>query len=353
MSLIEINMSKIWSKLIAIWPYLLAIIIIIIILLWPITVLTEKYNNKFLGLTEKHLEPSVDSKVTPLKAKNVLIFGGDIMLSRTVNSKMEKYRNYNWPLENIATLFSEADLAIANLESPFLISNNYQVLTGSFSFKANPKSVSALSLAGFDVLSLANNHILNQGSKGLLDTYKVLSEAGIKYVGTNEHNLVIKESQGIKFAFLAYTYNQDSKSIANINDDSVKADIAAAKSQADVVIVMMHAGTEYTRKPNESQINFAHLAIDSGADLVVGHHPHWPQTTETYQGKTIVYSLGNLVFDQMWSKETKQGLVAKVYFDDKEQVNIEYIPIIIKDYGQAQIMPDGAEKDALLKEINH
>lgn len=345
-------MSKIWSKLIAIWPYLLAIIIIIIILLWPIKVLTEKYNNKFLGSAGKHLEPSVDSKVIPPKVKNVLVFGGDIMLSRTVNSKMEKYHNYNWPLENIANLFSEANLAIANLESPFLATNNYQVLTGSFSFKANPKSVSALSLAGFDVLSLANNHILNQGAKGLSDTYNVLSEAKIDYVGSKENNLIIKESQGIKFAFLAYTYNQDSKLIANINDDSVKSDIVTAKSQADVVIVMMHAGTEYTRKPNKSQINFAHLAIDSGADLVVGHHPHWPQTTETYQGKTIIYSLGNLVFDQMWSKETKQGLVAKVYFDDKEQVNIEYIPIIIKDYGQAQIMPDGAEKDALLKEIN-
>lgn len=338
-------MSKIWS-------WLIAILVISIILLWPITVLTDKYNNKFLGLTKRHLEPNTDSKVIPLKAKNVLVFGGDVMLSRTVNSRMEKYQNYNWPLENIATLFSEADLAIANLESPFLVSNNYQVLTGSFSFKANPKSVSALSLAGFDVLSLANNHILNQGSKGLLDTYKILDGVGIKYVGTRENNLIIKESRGIKFAFLAYTYNQDSKLIANINDDSVKSDVASAKSQADVVIVMMHAGTEYTRQPNKSQINFAHLAIDSGADLVVGHHPHWPQITEIYQGKTIIYSLGNLVFDQMWSKETKQGLVAKVYFDDKEQTNIEYIPIIIKDYGQAQIMPDGAEKDDLLQEIN-
>jgi gamma-polyglutamate biosynthesis protein CapA len=328
--------------------WLIAILIITIILLWPITVLTEKYNNLYLISNQNNLSLSDKIKAAPLKVRNILVFGGDIMLSRTVNTKIEKYQNYNWPFQKISNLFSEANIAIANLESPFLVTDNYQVLSGSFSFKANPKSVSALSLAGLDVLSLANNHILNQGLKGLSDTYNVLKSVGIDYIGTIENNLVIKDSQGIKFAFLSYTYNHDSKLIATITDDSVKSDIAKAKSQADVVILMMHAGTEYTRKPNKDQIDFSHLAIDSGADLVVGTHPHWPQTVENYKGKTIIYSLGNLIFDQMWSKDTSVGLVAKVYFDDKEQANIEYIPITIKDYGQAQIMPDGAEKELLL-----
>lgn len=349
-------MSKIWSKLILIWPWLLAALIIGLILLWPVAVLTEKHNSFVTPVISKIISPqnhlSVDTsiKVVTPKVKNILVFGGDIMLSRMVNTKMEKYKSYTWPLEDISTLFKEADLAIANLESPFLITNNYQVLTGSFSFKANPKSVATLSESGFDVLSLANNHMLNQGAKGLKDTEKVLYEASISYVGPKDHNLVIKESNGIKFAFLAYTYN-DSNLIATISDDSLKNDIESAKTQADVVIVLMHAGIEYTRKPNADQIKFAHAAVDLGADLIVGSHPHWPQTTEIYKDKTIIYSLGNLVFDQMWSKETSVGLVAKVYFDDKEQINVEYIPINIKDYGKASLMPDSTQKDNLLKVI--
>ena len=345
-------MSKIWSKIITIWPWLLAALIIGLILLWPVAVLTEKHNSGISKIISSQNHLSVDTGVKTIapKTKNVLVFGGDIMLSRTVNTKMEKYKSYTWPFEKISALFKEADLAVANLESPFLVTGNYQVLTGSFSFKANPKSVASLSEAGFDVLSLANNHMLNQGAKGLADTEKVLDAASINYVGPKDHNLVIKDSNGIKFAFLAYTYN-DSNLIATISDDSLKSDIESAKKQADVVIVLMHAGTEYTRKPNADQIKFAHNAIDYGADLIVGGHPHWPQTTETYKDKTIIYSLGNLVFDQMWSKETSVGLVAKVYFDDKEQINVEYIPINIKDYGQADLMPDGAEKEALLKAI--
>lgn len=339
----KINLNKVW-------PWIILGLIITLILLWPFKSLTENYLNKKDIASKKHLVNESETVTQETPAKNILVFGGDIMLSRTVNVKMEKYNNYNWPLEKISSLFSEANLAIANLESPFLLSSNYQVLTGSFSFKANPKSVSALILSGFDVLSLANNHILNQGEKGLIDTYEVLTKAGISYVGLKDHNLVIKESNGIKFAFLAYTYD-NSKKVADIFADSISSDIETAKKQADVVIVLMHAGTEYTVKPNKTQIDFAHLAVESGADLVIGTHPHWPQISEEYQGKTIVYSLGNLIFDQMWSKETSQGLVVKVYFDGKEQSNIEYIPISIKDYGQATVMPEGATKDKLLKDI--
>lgn len=353
-------MAKIWSKILSFWPWLLIALVIILLLLWP-TIVFEKYNglrsfavSKMISQSN-HLIADTDKKpdIIQEKSKNILVFGGDIMLSRTVNAKMEKYKDYAWPFEKISSLFKEADIAVANLESPFLVTDNYQVLSGSFSFKANPKSVEALSSSGFDVLSLANNHILNQGKKGLADTRKILDTAGIDYAGPSDHNLVIKESQGVKFAFLAYTYNDGSGLIADIPDDfsGVKTEIELAKKQADVVIILMHAGNEYTRKPNKQQISFAHLAIDAGADLVVGHHPHWPQITENYKGKTIIYSLGNLVFDQMWSKETSVGLVAKIYFDGKEQINIEYIPINIKDYGQAEIMSDDTQKENLLKAI--
>ncbi|MFZ2310841.1 MAG: CapA family protein [Patescibacteria group bacterium] len=340
--------------------YFLAGLCILIILAWPLFINGALENNfnksdisKFFSADnhfQKIGEP-INTVIVPVVANNILVFGGDIMLSRTVNQKMETYQNYQWPFEKIATLFSEADLAIANLESPFLLNSKYDVKTGSFSFKANPKSAASLSLAGFDVLSLANNHILNQGIKGVKDTYQVLSESGISYVGTKDSKLVVKESQGVKFAFLAYSYDSTSLLIANLDVKQLAVDIKEAKTKADVVIILMHAGTEYTRQPNWQQKEFAHIAIDNGADLVVGHHPHWPQIIESYQGKTIIYSLGNLVFDQMWSKETSEGLVAKAYFKDKELDRLDYIPISISDYGQAVIMPDGPAKDKLLKSV--
>lgn len=336
--------------------YLLAVLIISIFLSWPLVLATEEYIFKPdlpIVLSDKNHLIIIEEKeiAQPTENINVLVFGGDIMLSRTVNKKMSTYNNYEWPFQDIAPLFSEADLAIANLESPFLFSNNYNVNTGSFSFKADPKSAQALSLAGLDVLSIANNHILNQGNQGILDTYQVLDKINISSVGTVKRPVVIKESKGIKFAFLAYSYDSSSALISSLDSKQVALDINEARTKSDVVIVLMHAGTEYRREPNQEQIEFAHAAVDAGADMVVGHHPHWAQTIETYKNKTIIYSLGNLIFDQMWSQKTKEGLVAKVYFKDRILDHIEYIPIEIEDYGQAKIMPAGINRDEMLKNI--
>ena len=139
----------------------------------------EETNYSFLkksGVKEKTkniISQSAKLEPQPLEEEISLIFGGDIMLSRQVNNKMEKYNDYAWPFAEIASTTSAADLTIANLESPFLIgAPSYQVLTGSFSFKANPASVIGLQKAGIDLVSLANNHILNQGRSGLEDTKK-------------------------------------------------------------------------------------------------------------------------------------------------------------------------------------
>lgn len=349
-------MSKRYLKFL---PVIICVLVIVSLLSWPIFISPGTNKNQADAIVSKIIKLS-DTSSSPLKTpvvietepENILVFGGDIMLSRTVNAKMENYSDYSWPFLKIYPLFNEADLAIANLESPFLFTNNYKVLTGSFAFKANPKSVSGLTLAGFDVLSLANNHTYNQGAKGVADTKKVLGEAGIAYSGLSLENLVVKESKGVKFAFLSYTYADDSSLIANMLDFSrLELDIKKAKNSADVLIVLMHAGTEYVSKANWQQKDFAHAAVDYGADLVVGSHPHWPQSVENYQGKTIIYSLGNLVFDQMWSPETSAGLVAKTYFTGKKLEKIEYLPVSIKNYGQVELMSEGVEKDNLLKKI--
>lgn len=292
-----------------------------------------------------------------------LLFGGDVMLSRQVNDKMVKNKDYSWPFLKISDLLSSADLTIINLESPFAEAKDYSVPTGSFMFKANPEAISGLMKSGIDLVSLANNHILNQGAAGLSKTIEVIAQAGIRSIGAGKdeeaaHKSEIFTINDKSIGFLDYAYPDDNSvatdvrpGIAGMNLEKMAADVERLRSQADVVIVMMHAGTEYTYKPNEMQVAFAHKAIESGADLVIGHHPHWPQIWESYQGKPIIYSLGNLIFDQMWAKETSIGLIARLSWRDGWK-EIEFLPIKISGYGQADFLSDGPEKEALFKSLN-
>jgi poly-gamma-glutamate synthesis protein (capsule biosynthesis protein) len=304
-------------------------------------------------------------KIETVEPEISLIFGGDVMLSRQVNTKMEKYHDYVWPFAKIASTTSAADLAIINLESPFLKDTAfYQVLSGSFSFKVNPLAVQGLTAAGIDLVSLANNHILNQGSRGISDTREILTKNNIKFVGAGQNDTEARQPEifiikNTRFAFLSYAYpednsvaTKDSPGIANMDIEKMTSDIKNLKNnkQTDVIIVLMHAGAEYTTSPNWQQKDFARAAIDAGADIVVGHHPHWPQNFEFYKDKPIIYSLGNLVFDQMWSKETSEGLLLKMTWQN-DLKELELIPIKISDYGQAEILPAGAERDNILKKI--
>lgn len=273
-----------------------------------------------------------------------LFFAGDIMLSRNVAGRMIKSNDYALPFRKIAELARSADIAFANLESPFNDSGNHFV-ERSLVFNADPKAVEGLKLAGFDILSTANNHSLDQGIKGLDLTWDVLNKNNIIPSGTKSTTqgsvLPVIEKNKILFGFLSYSYtahNDGGKSTSPYIDDfnnleKLKQDILGLKGHnADVVIVNMHAGVEYTREPTKQQVAFAHAAIDAGADLVVGQHPHWVQTVEKYQGKWIFYSLGNFVFDQMWSQETKEGLTLLVTFEKNEIKKIELKPVVIEDF---------------------
>lgn len=288
------------------------------------------------------------------------IFGGDVMLSRQVGQRMVKYDDYDWPFRPIASLMQAADVAVVNLESPFIYDQDYFVPTGSFTFRADPQAIAGIKSAGIDVVSLANNHFANAGRQGMLDTFSILDENDIAYIGAGENESIAregvkKEVLGHRFAFLAYAYPQDSSladedtaGISGMDEEAAAADVARLVSEGYTVIVSMHAGIEYTREPNWQQQEFSHAMIDAGASLIIGHHPHWPQTTEIYKGKLIVYSLGNLVFDQMWSLETQQGMLAKVIWkEDAGFYESVFLPVKIEDYGQANLMPDGQEKESL------
>ena len=314
----------------------------------------EKEFLDFLG--QKKNLPKVNEEVS-------LMAVGDISYSRGVERIIKKKNNIHYPFLKIQDYLKNADLAFGNLETP--ITEGREIADAEMVFRSNPGTELALKQAGFSILSLANNHTPNFGQKGLEDTFKFLDDVGIKYIGAwrNEqqaYQAVYLKIKGIKFAFLAYNdmdvvpteyeANSNRAGTAFMRTEIMTEAVKEAKQKADITIVSMHSGTEYRDKPNDSQIAFAHAAIDSGADLVVGHHPHVVQIMEKYRGKYIFYSLGNFVFDQPWSSETKEGLLIKAYFT-KDGVNrISLVPIVMDNFAQPE-PADGNRAEKILKRL--
>lgn len=270
---------------------------------------------------------------------NRLVFGGDVMMSRYVGTLAAAKQDPASPLRDMSKFFSSADLAFVNLESPF--SDRGPVAKAGMIFKAAPDTIAALKLAGIGIVSTANNHTRDCGSYGVEFTLDWLAKHGIAAVGTAAnataaHEGVIRTRHGTRFGFLAYTFDQSNGNhkdtddrVAMLDPVQAKRDIEALSKRADVVIVSMHAGTEYQLKPNPHQIRFAHAAIDAGAKIVVGHHPHVVQPVEEYGGGVIFYSLGNLVFDQFQRRETQMGLVVETWFVGKVLIKYNLIPVDI------------------------
>jgi gamma-polyglutamate biosynthesis protein CapA len=283
--------------------------------------------------------PSYSEEETK-EPETVLFFAGDVMLSRNVGSKITAAKDPMLPFLNVLDIIQGADISFANLESPFF--NIGQRVTQGLVFKAEPEHIEGLKRSGFDLLSTANNHSLDQGQKGLLYTIELLKEHGIVLVGTGAdcHDGAIIEKNGIKFGFLAYTYagfNDGGRLmhplVCDLNDlKQIESDIKSLKERADIVVVSSHMGSEYRRTPREEDSLKARAMIDHGADMIIGHHPHWIQTIEEYDGKWIFYSLGNFVFDQMWSIETREGLALLATFQGKRLSKIELRPVIIDNY---------------------
>lgn len=303
-------------------------------------------------------------KKLPQNSEGVsLIAVGDISYSRGVEQKVRQQNDINYPFLKIKDYIQGADLAFGNLESP--ITPGQKIPDFEMIFRSNPGTEQALKQAGFSIMSLANNHTPNFGEKGLEDTFGYLQDAGLQYVGAGMNTQeasqpIYMEKNGIKFAFLAYndpdvvpaTYeaSKNHAGTAFMRIDKMSAAVKEAKQKADFVIVSMHSGVEYADKPNNSQIQFAHAAIDAGADLIIGHHPHVVQPIEKYKGKYIFYSLGNFVFDQI-PQETKQSLMIKVYFTKQGISKIALLPVAMANFAQPA-MANKDEAKNILQRLN-
>ncbi len=283
-----------------------------------------------------------------------IILTGDIMLNRGVKYMIEKYGggNFEFPFLKIADEFQKADVVFGNLEGP--ISDKGEKVGSIYSFRADPRAIDGLNFAGFNILSLANNHAFDYGREALEDTLEKLKTAGINHVGAgfNEeesYSPVIKEINGTKIGFLAYTdlgspywtATASSSGIAWLTEEkleNIKEDIKLAKEKVDILIVSLHSGEEYAEAPAQFQIEFSKAAIDAGADLAVGHHPHVVQKPEIYNGKYIFYSLGNFIFDQAFSKETMEGQIVEILIENGKIKEVRLINTKINEFFQPEIV---------------
>lgn len=260
---------------------------------------------------------------------------GDISLSRSVAATIQAKKDPLYPFHNIVGLLKSSDFNFANLESPFSKTDAFTA-KNTLVFNAPKANVAGLKEYNFAVLNLANNHAFDQGIDGITTTEKVLNDNGLMHMGTGTTldeawAPAIIEKNGIKIGFIGASYssvNDGGKTlnnyVARIEDsNNLQSAISNLQSHVDFIVVTMHAGTEYTPKANQSQIDFAHAAIDAGADLVIGAHPHWIQNKEIYKDKPIYYSLGNFIFDQDWSEETKKGLALKITLHKSGVQNIK------------------------------
>lgn len=266
-----------------------------------------------------------------------LILTGDVMLGRTVMKKGMEVNDLRYPFRGVSEKLKAADIVFINLENPIIENCPYHD-TG-LKLCARPEMVEGLVFSGVDIVSLANNHSLDYGKQGLLETVNILDGEGILSAGLGE--VVVIEKRGFKFGFLGFNFT------VNEPTDFELELIEDAANRVDVLVVGVHWGEEYTNSPKDYQKRWAKDIVERGADVVVGHHPHWVQDVEYIDrsadgfggtGKPVFYSLGNFVFDQMWSEETRRGMAVELTFKAGELISQSLYGTYMKNWAQPEFV---------------
>jgi len=285
---------------------------------------------------------------TPAPFAVSLVAVGDVMLGSWVVAHLDSSGS-TYPFAATKHILHAADFAIANLEAPFT-DRGEQVKDKQFTFRVPPKHARGLKESGFDILHLANNHILDFGPEGLFDTMATLDSLSLFYVGAGENietafAPVIVECENankekLRFGFLGFSMTHPEEFYAGKNKPGTafpfwERYIAALDSLApkvDIMVVSFHWGAEKMITPKAYQIDMAHVAIDRGADIVIGHHPHVLQGLELYRPRPtarqglIAYSLGNFAFGS-YSPSSRTSVILKCVVDAGGVLYARCLPI--------------------------
>lgn len=272
--------------------------------------------------------PSPQTQTNTLRLRAV----GDVMLGRKVAVEAEKRHDWKWPFAGTTPFLPPADALIGNLETPII--KHCPLTSTGMTFCAPAKAIDGLTYAGFSVLSLANNHTTNYGYDGFTATKQLLTDNQI--VGLGDYETTTITTNNIKVGFLALN-----DTFIPINASRAGEIISDLKQQADIVVVMPHWGNEYEFTPSVHQQQLAKKMTDAGATIILGAHPHVLQPVVVQNNSLIAYSLGNFVFDQMWSDETRKGMILDMEITltnhQVSAINYQQHPTTIFDYGQPRL----------------
>ncbi len=304
------------------------------------------------GASSSAAEPREPGPAAPLAAGSDgrvrFLAVGDLLLTRRVERAITSKGDPSWPFRELTAVLGAVDFTFANLESPL-----------------KPDTpLEGLLAARLLALNLANNHIMDGGLEGLLRTRERLTEAGIQTTGVG-HDLerawepAIVTVRGVTIGFLGASYTSKNSSrlvrlpyVARIDQRSeLRGALRSLRKKVDFMVATMHAGTEYIRFPVAEQIQFAHTAIEHGADLVVGTHPHVVQRVARYRGRYIFYSLGNFVFDQQAPPEVLESAAVRVTLreDDKTLERLEVVPLANPDTLSPQLATEPVARAILTR----
>lgn len=300
-------------------------------------------------------EPSETVEKSDKDPVKILAFG-DMMLGRYVRILMDK-NSMDYPFKNLpkgTDFFQDADIVFGNLEGPIKGKGKKGGTAMVFSFGEDVAPL--LKEVGFNLLSITNNHALDQGWDGRDSTIKALEDEDLGWCG--------HPSEAAKESVYYGTYHDKEIAFVCFQDVTFKLDMEKAnalikevKSNVDLLVVSIHWGLEYKNTADKKlQVDKGHQFIDNGADFVIGHHPHVVQNFEVYNGKFIFYSLGNFVFDQYWSQNTQKELAINISFDQEEDGQLDTMVSLIpmkSDYSQSRLMTESEKKKWLEEFIGY
>jgi poly-gamma-glutamate capsule biosynthesis protein CapA/YwtB (metallophosphatase superfamily) len=312
-------------------------------------------------------EPTVTQTPTQTPLPEIrLLFTGIIVPGRCVEAGMAARGDADYIYDNVRDLIQGADLAVGTLNGTI---SEFSPKTGcvvTFVLVGSPLHADAMAVAGFDAVSAATNHIKNCnlsncGDRAFLETLENLARVGIVPIGAGLNHADAMQPQvfdvkGVRFGIvslgeiepLAFA-GEDTPGIAILNEQNLREAIAEARRLSDVVIAMPHWGPEYSPHPNWNQRTYAQIAVEAGADLVVGNHTHVVQAIQTIDEVPVFYGLGNFVFDQTWSVETRQSVILVVTFRGMAYQSYELIPVVTDMDGRVHLAGDTEAAEILAR----
>jgi poly-gamma-glutamate capsule biosynthesis protein CapA/YwtB (metallophosphatase superfamily) len=299
--------------------------------------------------TQEEVQPETQLKIVAV---------GDILLGRGVGMRIERdQKGYIYPFELVAPILKTGDVIFANIEEPFTDSTHSLNPNMKYVLKNKMESFEAIKHAGINIVNLANNHILDYYEKGLFDTLELLDSNGIAHAGSGKNleearKPAIIEKNNTKIGMISYTdmaeYIYDGKpqisfaagenkaGVAPRKMEYILEDIEKLRGEVDILMVSLHWGIEESFEIPAEQREFAYKIMDAGADIILGHHPHQFQGIEIYNGRPIIYSLGNFIFDQN-DPENQEAFIMNLEYTGNKLSKMTAMPT--RTIGKTQVVP--------------